>query len=280
MPDLKHWLAKRKRKKASENRAEAAAEKKAEETGISRDILVDDPISDRKLKEAENRRKKFGRKVASSEGGDKLKAGDVNPSGYTLRGSDDYDSKKTKYRKKKGRDVIKEKHKKYYIPGSKKKTVTYGKATKIDPTIEYEKTVGGEYPKVKGTKIPGLEKDTPSNLKSTDWKEKSAEQMAKKGMPVKDPVKPTYEMKEVTVPKNETSAQKKERRARKVAFDNPDWSIKTKGKSVKRRGEKKPSKVKRKKVKEYYYGKGEQGNPGMKNSTDRNKVPDGKGGYK
>ncbi len=270
MPDLKHWLAKRKKKKEQEKLKEAAFVK----SGRTKDVPVDDPISDSRLKEAEKRRKKYGGKVESSKGGDKLKEGNVGV--YRLKGGFDEVG-----RKGKKRSVKKEKSAEYVIPGSKKETVTYDKATKIDPTIEFQTTVGGEYPKEKGTKIPGLEKDKPSNLKSTDWKEKSAEQMEKKGMPVKDPVKPTYKMKEVTVPKYETSAQKKERKAGKVALDNPDYLIKRKKKIVRKRGDLKPSKIKKKIVKEKLYGKEYKGltSPDIKDSTDRNKVPDGKGGY-
>lgn len=270
MPDLKHWLAKRKNKKEQEKLREAAFVK----SGRTKEVPVDDSISDNRLKEAEKRRKKFGEKVESEKSGDKLKAGSVGV--YKLKGNIDDLSK----RKGKERVVSRAKSKVYVIPGSKKKTVTYGKAKKTDPTIEFQTTVGGEYPKEKGTKIPGLEKDNPSNLKSTDWKEKSAEQMEKKGMSVKDPVKPTYEMKEVTVPKYETSAQKKERKAGKVAIDNPDYTLSTKSKIVRKRRDLLAQKRKKKIVKEMLPSKDYKGalNP-QKNSIDRNKVRDGKGGY-
>ena len=274
MPDFKHWLAKRKRKKQREKSVERAAEKKAEETGISRDVPVDDPISDRRLKEAKKRRKKFSKKAETEESAEKLSSGKVGV--YKLKGKiDDIDK-----RKGKKRSVKRAKSKVYVIPGSKKKTVTYGEAKKIDPTIEYEKTVGGEYPKVKGTKIPGLEKDTPSELSSSGFKEKSAEQVAKKGMPVKDPVKPTYEMNKVTVPKDETSAQKKSRKAGKVAIDNPDYTLATKSKIVRKKGDKKASKIKKKVVKEMLPSKEYKGavDP-QKNSRKVEKEPDGKGGY-
>ena len=274
MPDFKHWLAKRKKKKETEKRLEIAAEKKAKETGISRDVPVDDPISDRRLKEAKKRRKKFSKKAETEESAEKLSSGKVGV--YKLKGKiDDIDK-----RKGKKRSVKRAKSKVYVIPGSKKKMVTYGEAKKIDPTIEYEKTVGGEYPKVKGTKIPGLEKDTPSELSSSGFKEKSAEQVAKKGMPVKDPVKPTYEMNKVTVPKDETSAQKKSRKAGKVAIDNPDYTLATKSKIVRKKGDKKASKIKKKVVKEMLPSKEYKGavDP-QKNSRKVEKEPDGKGGY-
>jgi hypothetical protein len=273
-PDLKKFFAKRKRKKQRKKSVEAAAQKKAEETGISRDVPVDDPISDRRLKEAKKRRKKFSKKAETKESAEKLSSGKVGV--YKLKGKIDDIAK----RKDKKRSVKRAKSKVYVIPGSKKKTVTYGEAKKIDPTIEYEKTVGGEYPKVKGTKIPGLEKDTPSELSSTRFKEKSAEQMAKKGMPVKDPVKPTYEMKEVTVPKDETSAQKKSRKAGKVAIDNPDYTLATKSKIVRKKGQRKASKIKKKVVEEMLPSKEYKGalNP-QKNSRKAEKEPDKKGGY-
>ena len=244
MPDFKHWLAKRKKKKETEKRLEIAAEKKAKETGIRRDVPVDDPTSDRRLKEAEKRRKKFGKKVETEESAEKLSSGKVGV--YNLKGNIDDLGK----RKGKKRSVKRAKSKVYVIPGSKKKTVTYDKAKKIDPTIEYEKTVGGEYPKAKGITIPRLEKGDDSKLESSGFSEKSAEQMEKKGMPVKDPVKPTHEMKEVTVPKDETSAQKKSRKAGKVAIDNPDYTLATKSKIVRKKGDKKASKIKKKVVKE------------------------------
>ena len=274
MPDFKHWLAKRKRKKQREKSVEAAAEKKAEETGISRDVPVDDPISDRRLKESKKRRRKFSKKAETKESAEKLSSGKVGV--YKLKGKIDDIAK----RKGKKRSVKRAKSKVYVIPGSKKKSVTYDKAEKIDPTIEYEKTLGGEYPKVKGTKVPGLEKDTPSELSSSGFKEKSAEQVAKKGMPVKDPVKPTYEMKKVTVPKDETSAQKKLRKAGKVAIDNPDYTQATKSKIVRKKGDKKASKIKKKGVKEILPSKEYKGqlNP-QKNSRKMVKEPDKKGGY-
>jgi len=273
-PDLKKFFAKRKRKKQRKKSVEAAAQKKAEETGISRDVPVDDPISDRRLKEAKKRRRKFSKKAETKESAEKLSSGKVGV--YKLKGKIDDIAK----RKGKKRSVKRSKSKVYVIPGSKKKSVTYDKAEKIDPTIEYEKTLGGEYPKVKGTRVPGLEKDTPSELSSSGFKEKSAEQVAKKGMPVKDPVKPTYEMKKVTVPKDETSAQKKSRKAGKVAIDNPDYTLATKSKIVRKKGQRKASKIKKKVVKEMLPSKDYKGalNP-QKNSRDRNKVPDGKGGY-
>ena len=94
--------------------------------------------------------------------------------------------------------------------------------------------------------------------------------MAKKGMPVKDPVKPTYEMKEVTVPKDETSAQKKSRKAGKVAIDNPDYTLATKSKIVRKKGDKKASKIKKKVVKEMLPSKEYKGALNtQKNSRDR-----------
>jgi hypothetical protein len=274
MPDFKHWLAKRKKKKQREKSLEIAAEKKAEETGISRDVPVDDPISDRMLKEAKKRRKKFSKKAETEESAEKLSSGKVGV--YKLKGNIDDLGK----RKGKSKSVSRAKSKVYVIPGSKKKTVSYGKPKKIDPTIEIETTMGGEYPEVKDTKIPGLEKDTPSELSSTSFKEKSAEQAAKKGMPVKDPVKPTYEMKEVTVPKDETSAQKKSRKAGKVAIDNPDYTLATKSKIVRKKGDKKASKIKKKVVKEMLPSKEYKGALNtQKNSRKRVKDPDGKGGY-
>jgi hypothetical protein len=257
MPDFKKWLAKRKREKQRENIAEAAFEK----SGRTKDVPVDDPISDKRLSEAKKRRKKFSKKVESEQSAEKLKKGFGGS--YELKGGIDEPG-----RKGKKRSIKRARSKQYIVPADKPKSIKLETPGTPGTKIMHQTTVGGEYPGIKGTDVPGLKKDDASRLKSTDWKEATGKEMrAKVSKSIKD-AKESQSGKKITIP--ESKEEKKLRRADKVALIDPDYTIATKSKEVRKRGGRKPFKIKKKVVKELLPSKDYKGAIGtQKRSRDR-----------
>ena len=264
MPDLKHWLARRK--------AQNQLKKRTKEAIANRPVVADvdlDLRADKQLKESKNRRKKFSKKVKFKRTKEGLERGAGGP--YKLKGDDDYNTK-NKFRKKKGKNVIKEKHVTYTIPGQAKETeTTTTKTPKLDK-IEFQSTNSGVLD---------------NNKYATDWKEKTKEEMksaglkGKKSFDVDEPGISSYNYEDSVDKKKYTPNEKKNMKAAKVAYMDPDTLKKTKYKAKFKRGEKKASKIKEKIVKENLVSKDYRGvlNP-QKNSKKRVKVGDEKGGYK
>jgi len=231
-----------------------------------------DPTDEKRLKEADKRRKRFSRKVEAKQSSKKLKEGRAGP--YELKGMIDDPG-----RKGKKRSVKRAKSEQYIIPADKPKSKKVESPGTVGDKIKYQRTVGGEYAKVKGTNVPNLNKDDASKLKSTDWKGTTGQEMrAKVSKSIEDPKK-GQPAKKTTIP--ETRAQKERRKAGKVALMNPDYTLATKEKAVYKKGIRKPSKIKKKVVKETLYSKDYKGavDP-QKNSRKVEKEPDKKGGYK
>lgn len=209
-----------------------------------------DPTDEKRLKESGKRRKRFSRKVEIEKSSEKLKEGRAGS--YQLKGMIDDPG-----RKGKKRSVKRAKSKQYIIPASKLKSKKLESPGTVGDKIKYQRTVGGEYAKVKGTNVPALNKGDASKLKSTDWKETTGQEMrAKVSKSIEDPKK-GQPAKKTTIP--ETRAQKERRKADKVALINPDYTLATKEKAVYKKGIRKPSKIKKKVVKETLYSKDYKG---------------------
>tara|TARA_Y100000389_G_scaffold204773_1_gene259554 strand:- start:3242 stop:4117 length:876 start_codon:yes stop_codon:yes gene_type:complete len=228
-----------------------------------------DPIDEKRLKEAGKRRKRFSRKVETKKSSEKLKEGRAGS--YELKGMIDDPG-----RKGKKRSVKKAKSKQYIIPANKPNSKKVESPGTVGDKIKYQRTVGGEYAKVKGTNVPNLNKGDASKLKSTDWKETTGQEMrAKVSKSIEDPKK-GQPAKKTTIP--ETRAQKERRKADKVALMNPDYTLATKGKEVRKKGYRKPSKIKKKVVKETLYSKDYKGAVDPKKRSRKRKEERLKGG--
>jgi len=228
-----------------------------------------DPTDEKRLKEAYKRRKRFSRKVETKKSSEKLKEGRAGS--YKLKGMIDDPG-----RKGKKRSVKRAKSKQYIIPASKLKSKKVESPGAVGDKIKYQRTVGGEYAKVKGTNVPNLNKGDASKLKSTDWKETTGQEMrAEVSKSIQDPKK-GQPAKKTTIP--ETRAQKERRKADKVALINPDYTLATKGKEVRKKGYRKPSKIKKKVVKETLYSKDYKGAVDPKKRSRNRKEERLKGG--
>tara|TARA_R100000908_G_C3756310_1_gene151010 strand:+ start:2981 stop:3922 length:942 start_codon:yes stop_codon:yes gene_type:complete len=250
-----------------------------------------DPTDEKRLKEADKRRKRFSRKVETKKSSEKLKEGRAGS--YQLKGMIDDPG-----RKGKKRSVKRAKSKQYIIPASKLKSKKVESPGTVGDKMEYQRTVGGEYVKDPNsgaammdwdkrsnekmrennpyTKYSSPAKDDASKLKSTDWKGATGQEMrAKVSKSIEDPKK-GKPAKKTTIP--ETRAQKERRKADKVALMNPDYTLATKGKEVRKKGYRKPSKIKKKVVKETLYSKDYKGAVDPKKRSRNRKEERLKGG--
>jgi len=201
--------------------------------------------SDRLLSEADKRRKKFSKRTQQSQAGKKLELG--SHGAFKLKGSKGY--KAPVARKKGERQVLKGKSKTYLIPESEKreriiqkgmetdvpaKLHTTGTAKKTTTTVTNKQT--GEVVG-KGVKVTG----PTSRIKDFEG---TTTELKEKGF-LKGAEEKSGSMVDKKVAYDSSKEAKKNRQANKVAYERPDRLVKTKQKSVRKKGEVIPSRTKK-----------------------------------